>query len=331
MSVIIPTYKGSKYLSRAIESVLNQDYEPIEIIIIDDNEPLSIARRKTKAIINNYTDVKNIKYIMHDENKNGAFARNTGIKNSKGDYVCFLDDDDFYLPNRITKSIKKLLNNPSYDAVYCSVIIIDKRDICDLVFAQRELFKKNLLLNEMALGTGSNIFIKRRVLKKIVGFDVAFTRHQDLEFMLRLMDSFKVINLNEFLIVKGKNGTNNIPLYKNYKEVKELFFKKFEKEIDLLSDREKISFYGYHYSRLLLSALNSNKKIYIAEAVMDLNEYRDLNLREHFLLFIYNINLYNNMTYNIFKKINNVIKSNRINKNMVSGEIKDLILSYFIE
>ena len=100
VSVIITTYGGSKTLKRAINSILAQTYKNIEIIIVDDNDPNSLERKHTENIISNF-DACTIKYIKHSKNLNGAVARNTGINASNGKYICFLDDDYFYLPNRV--------------------------------------------------------------------------------------------------------------------------------------------------------------------------------------------------------------------------------------
>lgn len=119
VSVVIPTYRRSEMLPRAINSVLNQTYEDIEIIVVDDNNPNTKYREATKKIMEHYKDNSKIKYIKHDVNKNGSAARNTGIKYSSGKYVCFLDDDDYFYPCKIEKQLEFLTSNPEYKAVYC--------------------------------------------------------------------------------------------------------------------------------------------------------------------------------------------------------------------
>ena len=97
VSVIITTYKRADMLSRAINSVLNQTYKNIEVIVVDDNGNGSEYRLKTEIIMNKYSQIDNLKYIKHKENKNGSAARNTGIREATGDIICFLDDDDWNL------------------------------------------------------------------------------------------------------------------------------------------------------------------------------------------------------------------------------------------
>ena len=103
VSVIITTYKRAEFLERAIDSVLNQSYKDIEIIVVDDNGLNSPYSIYTQNVMKKYSSNDKIKYIQHKTNKNGAAARNTGIQASVGEYITFLDDDDFFLKNRISE------------------------------------------------------------------------------------------------------------------------------------------------------------------------------------------------------------------------------------
>ena len=118
VSVIIPTYKRAVYLKRAINSVLAQTYKNIEIIIIDDNDPISVYRRDNENMLKEFVEKNKVIYIKHPKNMNGATARNTGIKNAKGKYITFLDDDDYFFNNRIEIIVDRLKNNAEYDGAY---------------------------------------------------------------------------------------------------------------------------------------------------------------------------------------------------------------------
>ena len=80
VSVIIPTYKRSKYLIRAINSILNQTYKNVEIIVVDDNGKNTPDQIETEKELQKYINNKHIIYSVHEKNKNGAAARNTGVK-----------------------------------------------------------------------------------------------------------------------------------------------------------------------------------------------------------------------------------------------------------
>src|SRR5699024_3851792 len=107
VSIIIPTYKREiKFLSRAINSVKDQTYQHIEIVVIDDNPPQSKYRKKTMKYMEKHKNDPNIVYIVNPKNLGGSLARNVGIKAATGSYITFLDDDDKYLPNKIKKQIE---------------------------------------------------------------------------------------------------------------------------------------------------------------------------------------------------------------------------------
>ena len=123
VSTIITTYRRADMLKRAIDSVLNQTYSNIEVIVVDDNDEKSEDRKNTEEIMTSYANNPKVKYIKHKVNMNGAAARNTGIKNSTGEIVCFLDDDDWYLETKIEKQLEFLCKNKDYKAIDLKVNI----------------------------------------------------------------------------------------------------------------------------------------------------------------------------------------------------------------
>lgn len=114
VSVIIPTYNCSQYISEAIESVLNQSFQAFELIIVNDG-----STDRTDEVIKKYLDSfpDKIKYIKQ-ENKGHAAARNTGIKASGGEFIAFLDADDLWLPNKLAAQILVFDKNPDVGLVH---------------------------------------------------------------------------------------------------------------------------------------------------------------------------------------------------------------------
>ena len=103
VSVVIPFYSGIEWLFEAIESVLAQTYENIEIIIINDGSPEDLSE-----FVKEYND--KIRYV-HQENRGAAAARNVGINLSKGEYIAFLDADDIWMPNKLKEQIYLMIKN----------------------------------------------------------------------------------------------------------------------------------------------------------------------------------------------------------------------------
>ncbi|WP_456325502.1 glycosyltransferase family 2 protein, partial [Desulfonauticus submarinus] len=99
ISIIIPTYNCAKYISEAIESVLAQTYKDYEIIVVNDGSTDN-AETIIKNIFKKLKEVGECKYI-YQENQGSANARNRAIKESEGEYIAWLDQDDIWLPNRL--------------------------------------------------------------------------------------------------------------------------------------------------------------------------------------------------------------------------------------
>lgn len=295
VSVIIPTYKGSSAVGRAIESVLNQSYSELDIIVVDDNVPESEERQKTENLMAQYTSDARVRYLKHEQNFNGAVARNTGISASKGEYIAFLDDDDYYLPNRIEKSVSYLQDHKDAVGVYVGVDVIRENGTVNLrVRPDCDLKICDLLQKEMVIGTGSNIFVRSDVAKRIHGFDESFIRRQDIEFMIRICHEGRVGYLPEKLIIKSVNGTLNHPKYDKMKAVIDQFGQKFADDIAALGDA-KLRYYAMQYRTLFGIALYEHDKYEINESVQLIRQYDKLSLKEKLLRFIYVYNLRENV------------------------------------
>lgn len=245
VSIIIPTFKRSDKIQRAIDSALRQDYDDFEVIVVDDNDPNSEERVKTEKIINKYLNIPNFIYIKHNRNKNGAAARNTGIEKSNGDYITFLDDDDEYYKNKIFEQVKAL-EKLSYAWGICYTGY-DKLNDKGFIQKSDEKVEGDLLVQALSknlfIGSGSNFMIRREIVCEVGGFDESFERNQDLEFLVRVLKKYKMkyIDKNLFLIHYEKKDNNY-----NYEfliNVNNLYRKKFNPLISDLKEQDKIKVY----------------------------------------------------------------------------------------
>lgn len=110
VSIITPAYNTERYLKDTIESVIKQDYDNWELIIIDD-----CSKDNSKSIAERYMQVdKRIRLISLEKNSGVAFARNTGIKAARGRYIAFLDSDDLWYPDKLSSQIKYMQDNNYY-------------------------------------------------------------------------------------------------------------------------------------------------------------------------------------------------------------------------
>lgn len=194
VSIIIPTYKRPDTLDRAINSVLNQTYKNIEVIVVDDNNPDTEGRRLTERKMAPFADNPRVKYIKHEKNKNGSAARNTGARASKGEFIGFLDDDDQFLPKKIESQLKRFSEVPEdYAVCYSRYYYIKPGGDRYLASEIREGNQYlNALTRELSFQAGSNMLIKRTAFEDIQGFDETFIRSQDKEIVARLLKKYKI-------------------------------------------------------------------------------------------------------------------------------------------
>jgi glycosyltransferase involved in cell wall biosynthesis len=111
ISVIIPVYNGEKYLDEALQSVLNQSLRPFEILVVDD-----CSTDKTAEIAQRYGD--RIRYIRREKNGGAAAARNDGVKSATGDYIAFLDADDYWVNNKLELQLREIKKQNAPDMIF---------------------------------------------------------------------------------------------------------------------------------------------------------------------------------------------------------------------
>lgn len=309
ISTIITTYGGGSQLQRAVDSVLAQTYKDIEVIVVDDNNPDTDARQHTEEVMLKYESDPRVKYLKHEKNKNGAAARNTGIRAAVADYISFLDDDDYYFPERFERILNVMNATHDLVGIITGVNLQDENDVTVMAIRpKQELDVRELLLNEMALGTGSNIFVKSDVIGAVKGFDESFVRRQDIEFMIRVCEYGKVGFVEDCLVIKSVNGIANHPKYERMKLVIDQFANKFEKQVGALGE-EKNGFYCTQYRTLFGIALYEHNPVEIKEAIGLIRKYGKLTVKERVLAFVYIHNLRDNKIFKTAISVKNRIKA----------------------
>ena len=194
VSVIITTYRRTEFIKECVESVLKQTYSNIEIVLVDDNGRGTDEQIKTYNMIKEYLKEDNFKYIVHDVNKNGSAARNTGIKNSTGDYIAFLDDDDIYIKNKIEKQVE-VLNKSGVEVGGCSTgfeRFFQDGKVIRIIPNNEKDITMQILNRKESYCFGSTLVIKRDILEKVGLFDESYMRQQDLEYVIRICEHYKI-------------------------------------------------------------------------------------------------------------------------------------------
>ncbi len=195
VSVVMPTYNRPEFLPKAINSILKQTYQDFEIIIVDDGT--KIRADKVISKINN----SKIKYIQHKENKGGAAARNTGIKNAKGEYIAFLDDDDEWLSKKLETQMRDF-ERTGEDVGFCFSAVLNRinaREEKSEVFHGIKNFHKDTLKRFNGFLTVT-LVIKKYVFDKVGLFDENFPSHQEPDLMIRISKKYKGLGVNKPLV-----------------------------------------------------------------------------------------------------------------------------------
>lgn len=182
VSVVIPTYNRENTIVRAIQSVLNQTYKKLEILVVDDG-----STDNTEKIVQNIKDDR-IKYIRLPHNKGGGAARNIGIRASLGKYIAFLDSDDEWLPEKIEKQLNVFhKSDDSLGVVYTGFQCVDEYGQTNKHVIPKERGNISLKILEWNyVGTASTILVRSNHLKRINYFDETFPSCQDWDLYIRL-------------------------------------------------------------------------------------------------------------------------------------------------
>ncbi len=122
ISIITPTYNREAFLPAAIESVLAQSYKEFELIIVDDG-----STDNSRELINTYAEKDSRVKYLYQENQRQSVARNYALSVAKGDFICFLDSDNYWPSDKLEKSIKAFEVYPDADIVYGDCITIDEQ------------------------------------------------------------------------------------------------------------------------------------------------------------------------------------------------------------
>lgn len=180
VSVIIPAYNGDRFISEAIESVLQQTYQHFEIIVVDDG-----STDRTSIVLQPYFD--RIHY-RQQQNQGVAVARNRGLELAKGELIAFLDQDDTFLPDKLSLQVNCFEANPQLGIVHSGWNVTNERDeIISAVQPWQGLPVMDLAawVEWKPVFLGAMLF-NRKLLNQIEKFDCRFHQTNDVDLVLRL-------------------------------------------------------------------------------------------------------------------------------------------------
>lgn len=240
VSIIIPVYNGSNYLKDAIDSALNQTYDNIEIIVINDG---STDNGKTRHIALSYKD--KIKY-MEKENGGVSTALNLGIKNMSGKYFSWLSHDDLYEPDKISKQIEEMERHSDKTILYSNYKLVDyKNQFIDNIILDHDEYSKKPLQSIINMDmNGITLLIPKTAFEECGVFDENLRCVQDYDLWVRMMSVYKFVHMNDVL-ASSRVHSNQVS-NKNPKVVTEgnEFYKRI---ISIVNEKTMIEYEGSKY------------------------------------------------------------------------------------
>lgn len=240
VSILITCYNYDKFVGQAIESSLNQTYDNIEIIVVDDK-----SDDNSLDIIKKYSN--KIKIIKHKENKGVVFSRNELIRESKGDFFIFLDADNYFSPDNISKTVDFIIKN-NLDVVYHDMITVSgDKEVGEIIYPEYNIER---LKNHNYIDSCSMV---RKSTLGDVEFDKKLDKltHEDWDFFLHLgLRGAKIEkNWENKFYYRVKPGSRNLSPSDSdnsnvhYAELYEYIYKKYEKLFP--EEFNYLAYYGF--------------------------------------------------------------------------------------
>ena len=195
VSVVIPAYNSGEFLARAIESALAQDYPNKEIIVVDDG-----SRDNTREVARAFE--AQARYVFQENAGPGA-ARNRGIRESKGEFIAFLDSDDEWTPGRLAYGLHPMIERPGIEMTYGWTLerTPDGREyVHGLEHERRRVFPR--VLWPPNVQTTPATTCRRAVLDKVGGFDEALRSYEDKDLWIRIEEEAAVSEIAEPLNIR---------------------------------------------------------------------------------------------------------------------------------
>lgn len=263
ISIIVPVYNTEKYLRQCLDSLVNQTFNDIEIIVVND-----ASKGNCKEIVEEYQDKDNrIRYIEHNENKGTLIARNSGSIAADGNYITYVDSDD-ELDINTCKEIYKIVSQKDYDIITFSIKVYSKYDVEDLelwVLQERNIIKYpfiELLEGRFYHNVAGNFF-KKEIIKKSIPYipNINLTNSEDLlQYAINIYfcKSYKTLNKKLYIYhydIGASYKIENLEINK-YKFLCQTVKISLDEIYNFLCKLNVEKIYGYSFSKLSYNHYN---------------------------------------------------------------------------
>lgn len=200
-SIIIPTYNRASHLGSAISSVLSQTHQDWELLVVDDG-----STDNTQEIVTSFQDPR-IHYY-YQENAERSAARNKGVELAQGEWICFLDSDDYYLPNHLEKMVEVIGENPLKKMLLASGLLIEenghrkqKKPLNTSRNPVREISEIFLIPTQVCIHR--DLLVENR-------FDQRFSLWEDTHLWMRIAAKYPVIQTQSYTAIQVHHDTSTV-------------------------------------------------------------------------------------------------------------------------
>jgi len=274
-SIILPTFNRAHLISKAIKSIINQTFENWELIIIDDG-----STDNTREVIKTFVKSDERIIYLYQKNKERSAARNNGIRNASGEFICFLDSDDLYYKTHLEEFKKLILKNKSQKGLYFSGVSYGK--YCNNKEEYNLSYSNNIefvLIN--TIGT-SRACVSKALLKENL-FNEKIRISEDKELWVRILKNHKLFYHSKKTYILIEHQERSVNLGSEFENLKTL-------KLIILNNKKIIS--------------KKHKKIIISAAYFNISK-RQIKNNKLFKAFCY-------MLLSLFYCINNPLSKHKI-------------------
>lgn len=198
VSVVIPVFNGERYLKEAIDSVLQQDYRPIDLIVVDDG-----STDGTAHVVQPYASAGQV--TRHFQRHQGpAAARNAGVELARGDLVAFIDADDLWVQDKLSAQVDLLLSHPDAEMVLGRMRQFISPDLGPIQRAAARIMREEVLSQ-----LPSSSLIKKSVFGRVGLFDPRYSVAAEMDWVMRALDAgVRMAELQQLVYLRRIHAAN---------------------------------------------------------------------------------------------------------------------------
>lgn len=280
-SVIIPSV-GNTNIYKTICSVILQTFNDFEILIVFDGDNTQYI----STLLRELASHEKIEIFKNFRDKGGNGARNSGILKAKGQYICFLDDDDIWHKDRLERVLPFLKgSDDSMAGCITGFNYWNGKELQKHSIIESKEMAREFLLQAYNFGNSSNFILKKEAISTIGLWDENLKRHQDYEYFLRILRYFKLLAVNEVLLTI--NGHSTQPSSEVMLKSKINYFYSIKDYLHGMTPAENDQFFGKQYHELLTQTTSEGRLYSSLSIIKKILRKKNYRLSSYQLLKIY--------------------------------------------